>query len=320
VLFYFILFIITFFGVIGYFRLADKYNIIDKPNERSSHSSITIRGGGVAYLIAGLVFGFYNGFAMPWFWLGFVIIATLSFVDDVKTLSSKFRLPLQFLAVLLLVYQGLASETPVWIWGVAIILATGIINAYNFMDGVNGITAGYSLVVLLSLLLINQSIVFIDDQFIVTFIIADVVFGFFNFRKKAKCFAGDVGSVSIAFVIVFLLLKLIMLSGNIFYILLLSVYGVDSVLTIIYRLRKRENIFEAHRSHLYQWLVNPGPFSHLQITGIYMIVQAAISLGIYLLADANAEVQILYALVTLGFLAVMYISIKRDYKRKYGLV
>ena len=188
------------------------------------------------------------------------------------------------------------------------------------MDGVNGITAGYSLVVLLSLLLINQSIVFIDDQFIVTFIIADVVFGFFNFRKKAKCFAGDVGSVSIAFVIVFLLLKLIMLSGNIFYILLLSVYGVDSVLTIIYRLRKRENIFEAHRSHLYQWLVKPGPFSHLQITGIYMIVQAAISLGIYLLADANVEVQFLYALVTLGFLAVMYISIKRDYKRKYGLV
>jgi len=318
--YYFVLFLLVFALLLLYFRLADKFNIIDKPNERSSHSKITIRGGGVAYLIAGIAFVLYTGFTFPWFWTGFFIIAALSFVDDIKTLSSKVRLPLQLLAVLMLLYQGMQGDQSILIWFVALIIATGIINAYNFMDGINGITAGYSFVVLSSLLMLNQKMSFVDDAFIITFIIADVVFAFFNFRKKAKCFAGDVGSVSIAFVIVFLLLKVIMQTGNIFYILFLAVYGVDSVLTIIYRLKKRENIFEAHRSHLYQWLVKPGPFTHLQIAGIYMLIQAIISLGVILLADASMVTQLLFSAVSLLVLAVVYISIKLNYKTKYGLV
>lgn len=307
-------------AMLSYFRLADRFNIIDKPNERSSHSAITIRGGGVVYGIAGLIFAAYNGFELPWFWAGFSLIATLSFVDDVKTLSSKVRLPLQLIAVLLLVFQGVQNDAPIWLWIISVILATGIINAYNFMDGINGITAGYSLVVLLSLLLINQSIFFIQKEFILTFIIADVVFGFFNFRKKARCFAGDVGSVSIAFAIVFLLFVLILKTQNIFFILLLAVYGADSVLTIIYRLRKRENIFEAHRSHLYQWLVKPGPFSHLQMSGIYMVVQAAVSAGVILLMDEGWAMQMVYSATVLITFLFVYVLIKKAYTRRYGIV
>ncbi len=312
--------LLLFGTILVYFRIADTYNIIDKPNERSSHSQITIRGGGVVYGLAGLIFAFYSGFTMPWFWAGFLLIAVLSFIDDVKTLSSRVRLPLQFLAVMLLLFQGLQSGAPLWLWVVALILATGIINAYNFMDGINGITAGYSMVVLLSLLWLNQQFKFAEDGFIVSFIIANLVFSFFNFRLKAKCFAGDVGSVSIAFVLVYLLLALILKSGNIYFILLLAVYGVDSVLTILYRLRKRENIFEAHRSHLYQWMVKPGPFNHLQMSGLYMIVQALVSLLVVLTFNAPVAVQFSISALILGCLAACYIAIKAIYKKRYGLL
>jgi UDP-N-acetylmuramyl pentapeptide phosphotransferase/UDP-N-acetylglucosamine-1-phosphate transferase len=188
------------------------------------------------------------------------------------------------------------------------------------MDGINGITAGYSLMVLVSLLILNREINFTSPDLIATFILADLVFGFFNFRKRAKCFAGDVGSVSIAFVIVFLLLQLMIKTQNFFYILLLAVYGVDSVMTIVYRLKKRENIFEAHRSHLYQWLVKPGPFTHLQMSGIYMLTQALVSLGVVLLYGADINIQIIYASCILIGLGVAYILIKRHYKIKYELV
>lgn len=318
--YYFILLILLILAELAYFRIADRFNIIDKPNERSSHTRITIRGGGVVYLIAGLAYALYSNFNMPWFLVGFVIIAIVSFVDDIKTLSSAVRLPLHFIAVMLMLYQGLQTGGELWIWIIGLILATGIINAYNFMDGINGMTAGYSLVVLISLFVLNIQLAFTDPLFILSFIIADIVFGFFNFRQKARCFAGDVGSVSIAFVIVYLLLQLILKTENFIFILLLAVYGVDSVLTIIYRLNKRENIFEAHRSHAYQWLVKPGPFNHLQMSSIYMLVQAIVSAGVILLYQKEPVWQYSFASVVLLVLAVTYIAIKRHFKRTYGLV
>jgi UDP-N-acetylmuramyl pentapeptide phosphotransferase/UDP-N-acetylglucosamine-1-phosphate transferase len=311
---------VCFLAMLLYFRIADKYNIIDKPNERSSHTSITIRGGGVVYIVAGLAFFIYSGFSLPWFWAGFLLIGVVSFVDDVKTLSSRVRLPLQFLAVLMLVYQALQAGGDWWLWAIALVLATGIINAYNFMDGINGITAGYSFVVLLSLLWLNQSFAFADSALIVSFIAADLVFAFFNFRKKARTFAGDVGSVTIAFAIVYLLLELVLKSGSIYFIMLLAVYGVDSVLTIVYRLRKRENIFEAHRSHLYQWMVKPGPFNHLQMSGLYMIIQAAIALIVIRTNSLSIGWQGGIAAIILVVLGIFYIAIKASYKRMYGLV
>lgn len=306
--------------MLAYLRIADHFNIIDKPNERSSHNQTTIRGGGVVYLAAGIALAVYTRFSLPWFWLGFFMISALSFVDDVKTLSSRIRLPLQFLAVLLLIYQAMQANTDWLIWVLALVLATGIINAYNFMDGINGITAGYSLIVLLSLFWLNQQFAFADDMFIGSFIIADLVFAFFNFRIKARCFAGDVGSVSIAFVIVYLLVELMLKSGNFYFILILAVYGVDTVLTIIYRLQKGENIFEAHRSHLYQWMVKPGPFNHLQMSSLYMAVQGLVCAIV--IFTHHWESRLLWTIGTLILLVLgaSYIAIKTVYKRKYALV
>ncbi len=317
-----LLLLLTFFLIeVVYFKIADRFNIIDKPNERSSHSTITIRGGGLVYVFAGLFSFVFLNFQLPFLWVGFLIISILSFIDDIVTLSSKVRMPFQFLGVALMVLQLLANyDMPVWYWIIAVILATGIINAYNFMDGINGITVGYSLIVLLSIYYLNIEFAFVNQEIIVAFVLANLVFGFFNFRKKAKAFAGDVGSVSIAFVIVYLLFALILKTQNLFYILLLAVYGVDSVLTIVYRLKRRENIFLAHRSHLYQWLVKPGPFSHLQMSGIYMATQLLISVGVFYLKDASIIIQLTYAGIVLLLLASTYGIIKSRYAKKYELV
>lgn len=317
----FILLVAGFILELIYFRIADKFNIIDKPNERSSHTKITIRGGGIVYVFAGLFCAFSFGMALPYFWAGFLLISILSFIDDIVTLSSRVRMPFQFLAVALMLFQVFSAHPePILLWVVGLIVATGIINAYNFMDGINGITVGYSAVTLGSFWFLNEQFHFIDERLIVTFFIANLVFAFFNFRTKAKAFAGDVGSVSIAFMVVYLLFNLILATQNLFYILLLAVYGVDSVLTIIYRLRKGENIFEAHRSHLYQWLVKPGPFSHVQMASIYLAVQAVIAAGVFALRDASAVLQWTYAAAVLGGLGMAYIFIKKAIGRKYDWV
>lgn len=278
--YYLLIFILLFLAELLYFRLADTFNIIDKPNERSSHTRITLRGGGVIFYFGALLYFLTSGMEYPWFMLGLTLISLISFTDDVCSVSQKMRLVFHFSAMGLLFYQWGLFSLPWWTVVVALVVCTGIINAYNFMDGINGITGGYSLVVLGALGYINQVIVpFVDAELIYTMLIAVLVFNFFNFRKRAKCFAGDVGSVSIAFVVLFLLGKLILVTQDFGWIILLAVYGVDSVLTIIHRLLLHENILEAHRKHAYQLMANELKMPHLLVSGLYMVLQAGIVIG-----------------------------------------
>ncbi|MBB5396041.1 UDP-GlcNAc--UDP-phosphate GlcNAc-1-phosphate transferase [Mucilaginibacter sp. AK015] len=276
---YIILFPLFFGAMLLYFRIADHYNIIDHPNERSSHSIITIRGGGIIFLIAALVLmgWHFNEFYIPM--LGTLVIGVISFLDDIHTLSSRIRIIIQLIAVSLMFwYLNLYHLNAVAVIA-AYIIVIGIINAYNFMDGINGITGLYSLVVLSGLQYINiRAVHFIDADMIWLPIIACLVFLFFNFRKRAKCFAGDVGSVTIAFWITLLLFKIMLFTGNWTYILFLSIYGVDTVLTIIYRLILKQNIFKAHRLHLYQLLANECKVPHLLVSTVYAFVQLIVIL------------------------------------------
>lgn len=267
-----------------YFKLADKYNIIDKPNERSSHTSITLRGGGIIFYFGALVYFFTNGLAYPWFILALTLVTFISFVDDIRSTSQKLRLLFHFLAMVLMFYQwGLFSLSWWWII-IALVVCTGIINAYNFMDGINGITGGYSFVVLIALAYVNKEIFpFVEEGFIYTILCSVLVFCFFNFRGKAKCFAGDVGSVSIAFILLFLIGKLIIQAEDFSWIILLVVYGVDSVLTIIHRLMLHENIGLPHRKHLYQLMANELKVPHVKVSGLYMLLQALIVAGYIML-------------------------------------
>lgn len=303
-MYYLIILVLLFLAELFYFKVADKYNIIDKPNERSSHTRITLRGGGVIFYFGALVYFLTSGFEYPWFMLALTFVAIISFIDDIRSTSQKLRLVFHFSAMALMFYQwGLFSLSWWWII-IALIICIGIINAYNFMDGINGITGGYSLVVLLSLAYINEEVTpFVEQELIYTVIMSVLVFCFFNFRKKARCFAGDVGSVSIAFILLFLLGKLIIQTGDFSWIILLSVYGVDSVLTIFHRLMLHENIGLPHRKHLYQLMANELRMPHVVVSVIYMVLQFLIVAGLLWLPVDHW----VYFFTVIGGLAVIYI-------------
>ena len=287
-----------------YFKIADKFNIIDKPNLRSSHSTIVLRGGGIIFLFGAWLYAAFYGFTCPWFLLGLTMLGGISFADDIHSVSNKFRLIVHFVAMTLMFYQwGILLPEYWWVVIIALIVCTGIINAYNFMDGINGITGGYSLAVLVPLLILNSREEFVDRNFIIVALLSVLIFCFFNFRTKAKCFAGDVGSVSIAFILLFLLGKLIIQTGDFSWIILLSVYGVDSVLTIFHRLMLHENIGLPHRKHLYQLMANELRIPHVAVSVIYMVLQFLIVAGLLWLPVDHWG----YFFTVIGGLAVIYI-------------
>ncbi|WP_320018355.1 glycosyltransferase family 4 protein [Labilibaculum manganireducens] len=306
-----------------YFKLADHFNIIDKPNQRSSHTSITLRGGGIIFYFGALAFFISSGFQYSWFFLALSLITLISFLDDVLTLSNKLRLSVHLAAMGLLFHQLNLFDLQ-WVWiAVAFILFIGITNAYNFMDGINGITGAYSLAVLSGLWMINNyHITFVENELIYCTGLGLLVFNFYNFRKKAKCFAGDVGSIAMAFILLFMLGKLIVLEPSIAVVLLLAVYGVDSVLTIVHRLILRENIFQAHRKHLYQILANEAKIPHLFVALVYTAIQIAINCFALFLMQSNFSVFVTILLVVglLILMAFVYVVVKKKYFHLHKLV
>ena len=314
-MYYLIILVLLFLAELFYFRIADKCNIIDKPNERSSHTRITLRGGGIIFYFGVLAYFLTSHFEYPWFMLALTLITFISFVDDIRSTSQVLRLVFHFSAMALMFYQWGLFSLPWWTLFVALIVCTGIINAYNFMDGINGITGGYSLVVLVALAYINEAVVsFVEQDFILTVLCSVFVFNFFNFRKRAKCFAGDVGSVCIAFVLLFFIGKLVIRTEDFSWIILLVVYGVDSVLTIIHRLMLHENIGLPHRKHLYQIMANELKIPHMVVSSVYMLVQALVIIG-YLLFQNNDYQNNGYWYMggTILLLSVIYILFMKRY-------
>ena len=194
---------------LAYFVVADKCNIIDKPNERSSHSSIVLRGGGIIFTLGLWIWAAFFGLGYPWFLVAVTLVAGVSFVDDVRSLPDSVRLVTQFVAMALMFYQLDMLHPELW-WVVLLVLivCVGASNIINFMDGINGITGAYAMASLIPLALLNSAIGFVDQSLIVTVMLADVVFCLFNFRQKgrAKCFAGDVGSIGMAYILLFLII------------------------------------------------------------------------------------------------------------------
>lgn len=296
---------------LAYFRIADRFNIIDKPNLRSSHKTIVLRGGGIIFLSGIWLYAAFFGMNYLWFILGLSLIGLISFIDDIHSLPDSVRLVAQFAAMFLMFYQfDILNWHDWWMVIVALIVCVGIINAYNFMDGINGITGGYSIAVLLPMIYLNTSASFISQDYLYVVGLSLLVFCFFNFRKKAKCFAGDVGSISMAFILLFALGKLIIQTGDLSYLTFLAVYGADAVLTICHRIQLRENLGEAHRKHAYQLMANELKMPHILVSTVYMLMQLAISFGLIFLPVNHY----LYMGIVIAALAAAYIIfMKRNY-------
>ena len=298
-----------------YFRIADRFNIIDKPNARSSHSKVVIRGGGIIYVLGIWLYAAFFGLQQWPFLLGLTLIAGISFVDDIHSLPDSVRLVVQFVAMGLMFYGwGILNWESWWMIILGLILCVGITNAYNFMDGINGINGGYTLAVLLPLAWLNSRIGFVDQRLIIVAVLADLVFCFFNFRPKgkAKCFAGDVGSVGAAFVVIFILGRLILKTGDFTYIIFLAVYGVDAFLTIVHRVMLHENLGQAHRKHAYQLMANELGMEHTVVAAIYTLLQFAISAGLILIPDTSAW-HIVYFFAVCVALAAAYVLFMKKY-------
>lgn len=307
---YIFILISLFLAQIIYFKIANVLNIIDKPNERSSHNYITLLGGGVIFYFAILLYFVLNGFQYTWFFAGLTLISTISFIDDLKPQSSKVRLTIHLISMLLLFYQFGMLALPWYFLLIALILSTGILNAYNFMDGINGMLGAFNVVVFGALWYINRYVFyFVDEEMINYLLLALIVFNIFNFRQKARCFAGDVGAFSLGFAVVFLLGMLIIKSENFIWIGILTVYGVDTILTIIHRIFLKENIFIAHRKHLFQLLVNELRLPHLFVSFLYGVIQLLIIIGLIVFKDYGY----LYLAVVIVILSLTYFFIKKKY-------
>ena len=313
---YLIIFVLLLAAELVYFRIADKFNIIDKPNERSSHSTIVLRGGGIIFLIGAWVWSAFFGFDYPWFLAGLTLVAGVSFVDDIRSLPDSVRLVAQFAAAAMAFYQlGILHWSMWWIVLVALIVYVGATNVINFMDGINGITAGYSLAVLLPLMAVNMDGWYVEQSLIVSIVLASLVFCIFNFRPKgkAKCFAGDVGSIGIAFIMLFLLGNVIIKTEDITWLIFLLVYGVDGCLTIVHRIMLHENLGEAHRKHAYQLMANELKIGHVKVTSLYMVMQLAVSLGFIYLCPDTVLCHWMYLIGALAVLAVSYVLFMKKY-------
>lgn len=304
---YFILFVVLSGMMVSYLALAKRLGIIDKPNERSSHNKPTVRGGGIIFPVAVLAWAllFDHG---DWYFVSAVILmGIIGFLDDRYSLSQLLRLIIQSLGVLLVLLElGILAQT-LFYAGIAFILITGWLNTFNFMDGINGISVLYAGSVLTGVYLFRDAIPDIQRSLIYAVGLSLVVFGWFNVRKNALAFPGDVGSLSVGLILAYFVSNLILSTGRWEFILFFSVYGVDSVLTIMHRLINSENIFKAHRSHLYQYLANEMKFPHLYVAFIYSLFQFMIILGLYVI---NRDKWAFYTVSILLMITVIYIISK----------
>ena len=307
-----------------YFRIADKFNIMDKPNERSSHSSIVSRGGGVIFSLSMVAWAVMIAVQGDWnvvlgylpFLCGLLIVAVVSFVDDIRSLPDSVRLVAQFGAMALMFWSmGIMHWNMWWIVAIALVVCVGATNVINFMDGINGITAGYSLAVLLPLIVLNHDLLFVDPSFLIVAALGVLVFCIFNFRPKgkAKCFAGDVGSISIAFIMLFAIGRLVVMTQDVTYLIFLLVYGVDGCLTICHRILLHENLGEAHRKHAYQLMANELKIGHVKVSLVYMAMQLVVSFGFIYLCPNTVAAHWGYLVGALVVLALAYVLFKKKY-------
>lgn len=278
-----IIFVILFCLEVVYFKIADRFNIIDKPNERSSHSSIVLRGGGIIFMLSLWIWSAFFGFQYVWFLLAVTLIAGVSFVDDIRSLPDSVRLVAQFVAMVMLFYQlDILHWNMWWMVLVALVVCVGAADVINFMDGVNGITGAYALASLVPLALLNAGMGFVAQSLIYVVILA---------------------------------------TGDITWLIFLLVYGVDGCLTIVHRIMLHENLGEAHRKHAYQLMANELGIGHVKVASFYALLQLAISLGfVYLcpmLARASGMGLVawhwIYLVVALVVLAVAYVLFMRKF-------
>jgi len=314
-----------------YLKIAKWLNITDNPVGRSSHTKVTYTGLGVIFPLSLLITPLLVTTTPPtgpFFIIGLMMLAIISFVDDIIFVKHSIRFVFQLFALVIMVIEmrfgyGILGLLP--IYASAIIFGIGVINAYNFMDGINGMLGLNVLVTLFSFWLLNDVLPaqdglplhFIDSRMLFAITIAVVIFLFYNFRATAKSFAGDVGAISIGFIILYLMVLLLLDTKNFAYLLLFIVFGIDAGVTVFYKIILRENIFVPHRDFLFKKLVHIAKMKHLHVSITYALVQLAVSLVTILLfrnLPISAQIGVLFIGIV-GFTTI-YIFYRNKFTKK----
>ncbi|MEP4375943.1 MAG: glycosyltransferase family 4 protein [Algoriphagus sp.] len=300
-----------------YHRLALKFNIVDKPNHRSSHIHTTVRGGGILFPLAVVFWWMAYDFPNTWMVIGILWVSAISLLDDVYTISSKIRFGIQFVALSMAFYDlDVFSQIPWMLLPFFYFIALAVLNGINFMDGINGITGLYGLVFLGSILAVNAYSGIFDEFLIRYEILAICVFLIFNLRKKALMFAGDIGSIALAYLMIYMLVQWYLESGSWTVILFLLIYGVDAAITIFDRIRKGEKISEPHRTHLYQILANQGNKPHVNIALVYALLQLVINFAFFIYPKSTPSPLLGFGLIV--GVGLLYIGLKVFFFKKYS--
>ena len=303
--------------ILLYVMIARKFQLTDVPSLRSSHRDVTITGAGFIFPIAFFLPLVFTGEFVHYrsTLTGLLLISLVSFADDLKSVHPIIRVTVQVIAVSLLLWQtgGLFKMKP-WQILPGFILVVGIINSYNFMDGINGMNAIYSIAMIGVLWILKGSGIFFLPVLPVFYSLmsALLAFSLFNVRKKAVCFSGDVGSISIAYMVSLMIIQVMIATDSAVWILLFGVYGLDSVGTIVLRLIRREKVWLPHRTHFYQFLVNEKNYPHVLVSFIYAISQFILSIILW-------KCGLIFALLFYLFLILVYVCTRLSMEGKNRL-
>ena len=290
------LYLLVFFSAIlgTYFirEVALKKELLDHPNERSSHTAPTPKGGGLAimvtfYLALGYLYFIHAVDARLFFaLLSALPVIVVSLIDDIRPLSAKVRFSFQFFSGLLALYAlggvetlnfSLFNVNGIWLNVIALVGIVWMTNLYNFLDGIDGYAAGEALFVALAIFLLFGNIL--------TLILALSVAGFLLFNwHKASIFMGDVGSAPLGFIFAILMLYDANSPHFLAWLILLSLFWFDATYTLIRRALNREKLSQAHKKHLYQRL-NQAGFSHDKVVLMGLVFNLGLLLMLFLLPE-----------------------------------
>ena len=325
---YIFTFIVLLLSLQVYFPFARKRNMLAGVNHRSSHTKPVITGAGFIFFFSYVIYAGYLFFTssepFPWcFFAGMTMLSAISFVDDLEEVWFLWRLLVQIVATFLMMLQVLMEtqtmnvipSVTLWIavfmaWGFSI----GLLNMYNFMDGLNGMLGSLILSSLVPMWLINNYVrTYAANELFYFTLIPTLIFMFYNARKQAKCFSGDVGAIAVGFTMTYLLIKLMVETSNFVYLAMYTMIFVEAGLTIVQRLFAGDNIFQPHRIHLFQLLCNEGKRNHVLVSAVYGGIQLLIGLLLFAMNYSQVPYWCQHVIVwpIVAILAVWYLLYNR---------
>jgi Fuc2NAc and GlcNAc transferase len=315
--------IIVFSGLLGalgawlIIKLGWRLGLMDRPNARKSHSIPTPKGGGIGILAAFLLASFLLNIPAA-FWLPAIIVSVVGLLADRVALRALTRLLIQFGAALMLVlsiyHNPGADIVPILLIPFWAVYLVGTANFFNFMDGINGISA-ITAVIAFSLIFAYQILEGrLDNYTVLAGCIAAGGLGFLPFNlPKAKVFMGDVGSVLLGFTFAaYVFAYTTHLSDFVCLAAFILPIYLDELTTMWVRIRDRENLFKAHRRHVYQLLANEAGLAHWKVSASYGLFQLVVGLSILTLRPYG----LIAALVALAVYTFAFVTFSLYIRRR----